>query len=63
MREPVRASSWLKLMLLRLTALVSFTGMETNPKLTVPLQIGLGMAGSCPIGTDREQAAPPGGRR
>src|SRR5918999_4510119 len=43
MRWPDSASSWWKRTVLRETALYSFTGMLTSPKLIAPLQIALGM--------------------
>src|SRR4051794_5337231 len=49
MREPVLALSWLKRTVLRLTALYSFTGTVTRPKLMAPVQIERGMdAQVCP---------------
>ena len=44
MRALVRTSSWLKCTVLRETALNSFTGMLTSPKLIDPVQIDWGMA-------------------
>src|SRR6266576_1040449 len=43
MRAPVPSSSWLKRTSLGETALNSFTGTLTSPKLMAPLQIALGM--------------------
>src|ERR1700704_2385977 len=40
MREPVRSSIWLNDTVFFETALVSFTGMLTSPKLMEPLQRG-----------------------
>src|SRR6185312_3258750 len=49
MREPVLPLSWLKRTVLRLTALYSFTGTVTSPKLMAPVQIERGMDRSvCP---------------
>ena len=53
MREPVLALSWLKRTVLRLTALYSFTGTVTSPKLMAPVQIERGM----------DRASVPDGRR
>src|SRR4051794_37375575 len=44
MRAPDRLSIWLNDTDLRDTALKSFTGMLTSPKLIDPLQMALGMA-------------------
>src|SRR5436190_4858719 len=44
MRAPDLVSIWLKLTVLRDTALKSFTGMLTRPKLIDPLQMARGMA-------------------
>src|SRR3954451_17375766 len=46
MRAPDRLSIWLNDTDLRDTALKSFTGMLTSPKLIDPLQMALGMAES-----------------
>src|SRR5205085_10416556 len=43
MRAPVPSSSWLKRTSLGDTALNSFTGTLTSPKLMAPLQIALGI--------------------
>src|SRR5690349_45672 len=43
MRAPVPSSSWLNRTSLGETALNSFTGTLTSPKLMAPLQIALGM--------------------
>src|SRR3954464_11258950 len=43
MRAPLRLSIWLNDTVLRDTALKSFTGMLTSPKLIDPLQIALGI--------------------
>src|SRR3954462_6815300 len=44
MRAPVPSSSWLNRTSLGETALNSFTGTLTSPKLIAPLQMALGMA-------------------
>src|SRR5918992_5626943 len=44
MRAPVPSSSWLNRTSLGETALNSFTGTLTSPKLMAPLQIALGIA-------------------
>ena len=48
MRALVRVSIWLKRTVLRVTALYSFTGMLTRPKLIDPLQMARGMADQLP---------------
>jgi hypothetical protein len=48
MREPVRVSIWLKLTLLRDTAVNILIGMLTNPKLMAPLHMARGMSEVCP---------------
>ena len=44
MRTPSLSWSWWKRTLLRETALYSFTGTLTSPKLMAPLQIDLGIS-------------------
>ena len=44
MRAPVSSSSWLNRTVFLLTALYSFTGTFTSPKLIAPLQIARAMA-------------------
>src|SRR3954468_7220061 len=54
-REPLRLSIWLNETDLRETALKSFTGMFTSPKLMDPLQMALGMVTSVPGSSLLEQ--------